>query len=104
MVADFGIARALTAAGSAPETGLAVGTPAYMSPEQAGGGADVDARSDVYSLGCELHEMLAGHPPFSGATALEILARHALDPIPAVRAARPDVPEGVERSIAKALA
>src|SRR5687768_7708556 len=83
-VADFGIARAVTAAGgeALTGTGLAIGTPAYMSPEQAGGERAVDGRSDVYALGCVLYEMLAGHPPFAGATSYELLARHALDPLP----------------------
>jgi len=105
-VADFGIARALTAAGgeSLTETGLAIGTPAYMSPEQAGGEPAVDGRSDVYALGCVLYEMLAGHPPFTGASAYEVLARHALDPLPSLSAARPGVPPAVERAIASALA
>jgi serine/threonine protein kinase len=68
LVADFGVARALTAAGTErlTETGLAVGTPAYMSPEQAAGEEALDARSDIYSLGCVLYEMLAGQPPFTG--------------------------------------
>ena len=112
VVADFGIARALTAAGggAGPDAG-AVGTPAYMSPEQASGPsspgarpASVDGRSDIYSLGCVLYEMLVGHPPYAGHTAQEILARHALDPIPTVRAARPGVPRQLERAVAKALA
>ena len=105
VVADFGIAQALSAAGEQRVTdgGLAVGTPAYMSPEQASDGEAMDGRSDVYSLGCVLYEMLAGHPPYRGDTAQEILARHALDPIPG-RAARPGVPRAVERAIAKALA
>ena len=84
--------------------GIAVGTPVYMSPEQAAGSKTLDGRSDVYSLGCVLYEMLAGHPPFSGASAQEILARHALDPVPTLTAARPDVPEPVHRAVRKALA
>ena len=105
-VADFGIARAVIAAGgeSLTETGLAIGTPAYMSPEQAGGERAVDGRSDVYALGCVLYEMLAGHPPFIGGTAYEILARHALDALPSLTAARPNVPAAIERAIATALA
>lgn len=105
-VADFGIARAVTAAGGEPltEPGLAIGTPAYMSPEQALGEANVDGRSDVYALGCVVYEMLAGHPPFTGQTAHEILARHSLDPPPRLSAARPTLPADVEHAIATALA
>ena len=106
VVADFGIARALTVADgrTVTETGLAVGTPAYMSPEQGAGSGELDGRSDIYSLGCVLYEMLAGHPPFAGETAQEILTRHALDSVPSLRAARPGVPRAVERAVAKALA
>jgi len=105
-VADFGIARAVTAAGgeALTGTGLAIGTPAYMSPEQAGGERAVDGRSDVYALGCVLYEMLAGHPPFAGATSYELLARHALDPLPSLSAARPNLPAGIEHAITTALA
>jgi hypothetical protein len=106
VVADFGIGRAITAAGAdrLTETGLALGTPTYMSPEQAAGSQDLDGRSDLYALGCVLYEMLAGHPPFLGATAQQVLARHALDPVPSLRTARDAVPEAVERSAMKALA
>jgi eukaryotic-like serine/threonine-protein kinase len=78
LVADFGIARAITAAGGEKltQTGLAVGTPAYMSPEQASSEPRVDGRSDVYSLACVVYEMLAGHPPFTGSSAQEVMARH----------------------------
>jgi TolB-like protein/Tfp pilus assembly protein PilF len=104
-VADFGIARALTAAGGASltETGLAIGTPAYMSPEQ-GSGEEVDARTDVYSLGCVVYEMLAGEPPYTGATAGAILARKAMAPVPSVRVVRDTVPASVEQAITRALA
>jgi eukaryotic-like serine/threonine-protein kinase len=103
-VADFGIARALEAAGGElTATGLAVGTPAYMSPEQASGGA-IDARSDVYALGCVLYEMLAGEPPFTGPTAQAVIAkRFAGDPTP-LRRVRPTVPEAVDQAVRKALA
>jgi TolB-like protein/tRNA A-37 threonylcarbamoyl transferase component Bud32/lipoprotein NlpI len=108
VVADFGIARALSMAsgGTQTPTGVTLGTPAYMSPEQAAGSREqaVDGRSDVYSLGCVLYEMLAGHPPFDGATPQELLARHALDPVPSLKAARPGVPDHLEHTIAKALA
>ncbi len=106
VVADFGIARAVSAAGSEKltETGLSIGTPAYMSPEQGSGGTGIDGRSDLYSLGCVLYEMLTGHPPFTGTTAQEILVRHATDPVPSIRAARTTIPEGVEQAVIKALA
>ena len=106
VVADFGIARAIVAAGAETltDTGLAVGTPGYMSPEQATGAMQLDGRSDVYSLGCVLYEMLAGHPPFLGTTAQEILARHSLDAVPPLRTIRPELPEAVELAVRKALA
>jgi eukaryotic-like serine/threonine-protein kinase len=107
LVADFGIARALSG-GSAEsrltETGLAVGTPAYMSPEQAAGDRGLDARTDVYSLGAVLYEMLAGEPPYTGATTQAILAKRFTEPAPSLRAVRPSVPEAVDQAIRKALA
>jgi TolB-like protein/Flp pilus assembly protein TadD len=104
LIADFGIARALTVAGGrkVSETG-AVGTPLYMSPEQASG-AELDGRSDVYSLGCVVYEMFVGHPPFSGESVQEVVARHAHDPIPALDTARLGVPPSVARAVRKALA
>jgi eukaryotic-like serine/threonine-protein kinase len=106
VVADFGLARAVDAAGGERLTGsgLALGTPAYMSPEQAGGERSLDGRSDVYSLGCVLYEMLAGEPPFTGPTPRAVIAKRMLDPIPHVRTARENVPEAVEQAIIKALA
>jgi len=106
VVADFGIARAITTAGGEQltSTGIAVGTPAYMSPEQGAGEAQLDGRSDVYSLGCVLYEMLAGAPPFVGPTAQAIQARRMTDPVPPLRTVRETVPEPVERAIVKALA
>ena len=105
-VADFGIARAVTAAGgdTLTETGLAVGTPVYMSPEQAAGDRALDARSDVYSLACVLYEMLAGQPPFTGATAEAILARKSVEPPPSLHLVRRAVPPDLEHTITKALA
>ncbi|MGH7630125.1 MAG: serine/threonine-protein kinase, partial [Gemmatimonadales bacterium] len=110
LVADFGIARAL--GGGQPgshqtaltETGMSIGTPAYMSPEQASGERAVDARTDVYALGCVLFEMLAGEPPYTGATAQQIIVKRFTDPVPSARAVRPSVPEPMDRAIQKALA
>jgi serine/threonine-protein kinase len=105
LVADFGIARALGSADEAlTQTGLAVGTPAYMSPEQAAGERELDPRTDVYSLGCVLYEMLAGEPPYTGPTAQAVLAKRFHEPIPSVRRGRPGVPETVDLAIQRALA
>ncbi len=106
MVTDFGIALA---AGSAPAerltaTGLMVGTPEYMSPEQAAGERTLDARSDVYSLACVLYELLAGEPPHTGASAKSLIARRFTEPPPRVRRVRPEVPAAVDEAIARALA
>jgi tRNA A-37 threonylcarbamoyl transferase component Bud32 len=105
VVADFGIARALDASGGErlTETGLALGTPAYMSPEQAASGR-LDGRSDIYALGCLAYEMLAGQPPFVGATAQAILARHAVDPVPSLHTVRATIPASIEAAIERALA
>jgi tetratricopeptide (TPR) repeat protein len=104
-VADFGVAKALAGStdGKLTETGIAVGTPAYMSPEQASGG-QVDARSDIYSLGCVVYEMLAGEPPFTGPTAQAITIKRLTDPVPSIRRVREVVPASVDRAIARALA
>ncbi|HEX5387898.1 MAG TPA: serine/threonine-protein kinase, partial [Gemmatimonadales bacterium] len=106
LVADFGIARALGAGDDErlTETGLAIGTPAYMSPEQASGERSIDARSDIYSLGAVLYEMLAGEPPFTGPTAQAILARRFTERPRPLRQTRETVPEPVERAVATALA
>ena len=106
LVADFGIARALDAAGGErlTETGLALGTPAYMSPEQASSDRHLDNRSDIYALGCIAYEMLAGAPPFTGPTAQAILARHAVDPVPRLHTVRATISSGIELAIERALA
>jgi len=105
LVADFGIARAIRGEGEQlTETGMAVGTPAYMSPEQASGERDLDARSDVYALGSVLYEMLAGGPPFSGATAQAVIAQTlTASPQPLVLH-RPGVNPALDRVVQQALA
>ncbi len=106
VVADFGIARAVTAAGGErlTGTGFAIGTPTYMSPEQAMGLAEVDARSDVYALGCVVYEMVGGRPPFEGPTPQALLAKHAAGAVPGLRTSDPAIPVYVERAVEKALA
>jgi serine/threonine-protein kinase len=106
LVADFGIARAVSEAGGEQltETGLAIGTPAYMSPEQATGDRDLDGRSDIYSLGCMLYEMLAGDPPFAAATAQAMLARKSIEQVPPITTVRDTVPRHIEAAIATTLA
>jgi eukaryotic-like serine/threonine-protein kinase len=107
LVADFGIARAVGSAATTQvktATGLAIGTPAYMSPEQALGDAAVDARTDVYALGCVLYEMLAGEPPYTGPTAQAIMARQLTEPVRSLRIVREAVPVQLERAVMRALA
>jgi Tol biopolymer transport system component len=106
VVADFGIARAVTAAGGRrlTETGLTVGTPEYMSPEQAAGNGDLDGRSDIYSLGCVLYEMLSAETPYTGPTPVAILAKKLSEPLPRISVVRETVPPAVEAALAKALA
>ncbi len=106
LLADFGIAKLLASEGTAKltETGLALGTPVYMSPEQAAADSRLDARTDVYALGCVLYEMLVGQPPFTGATAQAVMTRHALEPLPSIRMVRSTVPPALEAAIVKAAA
>jgi TolB-like protein/tRNA A-37 threonylcarbamoyl transferase component Bud32 len=104
LVADFGIARAADAAGEKlTQTGMAVGTPHYMSPEQSLGADHADGRSDIYSLGCVLYEMLAGQPPFDGPNSRAILARHAMEQVPSIRIVRQSVPEELEDAVMQSL-
>lgn len=106
LVTDFGIAKAVTAAAaqSLTQTGTAVGTPAYMSPEQAAGEAELDGRSDIYSLGAMLFEMVTGGTPFAGPTVQAILARLFTEPVPPLRDHRSDIPDWLEQAAMKALA
>ncbi len=106
LVADFGIARAVSVAGgeTLTDSGLAIGTPLYMSPEQATGSSDVDHRSDIYALGCVLFEILVGEPPFTGPTPQAVIARHVSERPPSPRVVRPSIPERVEAVIETALA
>src|SRR2546425_9344323 len=106
VVSDFGIARAITAAGGEKltGTGIAVGTPAYMSPEQASGGGPIDGRSDIYSLGCVLYEMLVGEPPYTGPSAQVVIAKRFTDPVPSVRRLRETIPPAIDGAVSKALA
>jgi serine/threonine-protein kinase len=106
VVADFGIARAVVAAGGEQltMTGLVLGTPLYMSPEQALSDTHVDGRSDLYSLACVLYEMLAGQPPFTGATAESVVHQHLSVEPRSVAGHRPGVPAGIARALGRALA
>ncbi len=105
MVVDFGIARAIgeVSRESITAPGIAVGTPTYMSPEQASGERHLDGRSDIYSLGCVLYEMLVGEPPYNGATPHAIITQCFSKPIPSVRQARGEVPDYLDRALARAL-
>ena len=105
LVADFGIALAVAQAGAGriTETGLSLGTPHYMSPEQATGDRDVDPRSDVYALGCVLYEMLAGQPPFSATTAQAVLVKILTADAPSITSERRTVPPNVGAALARSL-
>jgi serine/threonine-protein kinase len=106
MVADFGIALAVQEAGGTrlTDTGVAVGTPSYMSPEQSMAERSLDGRTDIYALGCVLYEMLAGEPPYTGPTNQAIIAKRINHPVPSVRALRETVPESVDQALMSALA
>ncbi len=107
VVADFGIARAISAAADGEQltqTGMVVGTPAYMSPEQGAAGSEIDGRSDQYGLACVLYEMLVGQPPFTGPNSQAIIARHSFDSVSPPSIVRNTVPDTVERAILRALA
>jgi len=106
VVSDFGLARALTEAGGErlTETGIVVGTPAYMSPEQGAGSGEVDGRSDIYSLGCVLYEMLAGDAPYTASTLQALIAKKLNEPTPRISVVRETVPAEVEAALMKALA
>ena len=106
VLADFGIARATADANAAQKltgTGMTLGTPMYMSPEQAAAERELDGRTDQYSLACVLYELLAGAPPYSAPTAQGLMARHAMESIPSVRIVRESVPEQVEDALYRAL-
>jgi tetratricopeptide (TPR) repeat protein/tRNA A-37 threonylcarbamoyl transferase component Bud32/TolB-like protein len=106
VVADFGVARAIEEAGETrlTETGIAIGTPAYLSPEQATGERELDGRSDIYALGCVLYEMLAGQAPFTGPTVESIVHQHLTVEPHSVAGVRPTVSNEVEAAVSKALA
>jgi serine/threonine protein kinase/tetratricopeptide (TPR) repeat protein len=106
LLADFGIAQAVETLGSQrlTATGLAVGTPAFMSPEQIPGSVKLDGRADIYSLGCVLYTMLLGEPPFTGASMQAVLARHLAEPVPGLRVVRATIPRAVEAATQRALA
>ncbi|MDH3271963.1 MAG: tetratricopeptide repeat-containing serine/threonine-protein kinase [Gemmatimonadota bacterium] len=106
VLSDFGIAQALSEADQTRLTtaGVSLGTPSYMSPEQASGDHEIDGRSDLYSLGCVVYEMLAGEPPYTGRTVHAVLARKLTEPMPGLRSVRETVPEALEHATRRALA
>ncbi|MEO8193290.1 MAG: protein kinase [Gemmatimonadales bacterium] len=105
MVMDFGIAKAVSSAGSETltQTGMMIGTPAYVSPEQAAGEVNLDGKSDQYSLACVIYEMLTGERPFSGATPQAIMAKRFTEMPRSLRAVMISVPESVEKAVTKAM-
>src|ERR1043165_2228807 len=105
MVMDFGIAKAVSLAGhdTLTQTGMMVGTPAYVSPEQAAGEVNLDGRSDQYSLACVLYEMLTGERAFSGPTAQAVMSKRFTEPVPSIRSVFSEAPEEVETALGKAL-
>ena len=105
MVMDFGIAKALSAAGpeTITQTGMMIGTPAYVSPEQAAGETNLDGKSDQYSLACVMYEMLSGERPFSGATPQAVMAKRFSEMPKALRSIRSSIPESVEKAVTKAM-
>jgi serine/threonine-protein kinase len=106
VISDFGLARAvrIAAGEELTDSGLVLGTPSYMSPEQAQPGEVIDGRSDIYSLGCTIYEMLAGQPPFSGPDAQSIIVQHLGCPAPSLRVLRPTVPPWLDQVVMTALA
>ncbi len=106
IVGDFGVASPITrtTAEQHADTGFAVGTPEYMSPEACTGEGELDGRSDEYALACVLYEMLAGHPPFTAATPQAVALRHISDAVPPLATVRPDVPVAVAAAVERALA
>ena len=105
LVTDFGIAKAVSVASgdTLTQTGMMIGTPAYVSPEQAAGDADIDGRSDQYSLGCVLYEMLSGRKPFTGATAQAVLSKRFSEPVPSIREVFRDATPEIETALQRAL-
>jgi serine/threonine-protein kinase len=106
LICDFGIARALVSAGKKrlSSSGLIIGTPEYMSPEQASGEWELGSAADIYALGCLVFLMLAGEPPFTGSTAQAVMAKHTGAAVPSIRVVRPQIPENVEHAMQRALA
>src|SRR3954471_21154799 len=104
MVTDFGIARAMEVGARLTQTGIAIGTPTYMSPEQAVGERQVDGRSDVYSLGVVGYQMLTGRVPFTAGNSMALLLKHVSERPPAIAELRPDTPRPLREAIERALA